>query len=63
MENKSTKFRVIKSGPIEVTGNFIITGVNGEKIDAESPVYLCRCGHSKNKPFCDGSHETTGFNK
>lgn len=27
----------------------------------EKPVFLCRCGHSKNKPFCDGAHVTAGF--
>jgi CDGSH-type Zn-finger protein len=28
---------------------------------AIDPLYLCRCGASKNKPFCDGSHEDIGF--
>jgi len=33
----------------------------GEKFDAKSEYALCRCGHSKSKPFCDGSHTKIGF--
>jgi hypothetical protein len=64
MENsKTAQFRVIQSGPIEVTGDFIITGSDGIKMETTGPVYLCRCGASGNKPFCDGSHHRVGFNK
>lgn len=35
----------------------------GQPIDisGEKKIWLCRCGGSKTKPFCDGSHETVGF--
>src|SRR5271165_4610180 len=33
----------------------------GEEFEASAVYALCRCGHSANKPFCDGSHVRTGF--
>ncbi|WP_395383964.1 CDGSH iron-sulfur domain-containing protein [Mesorhizobium sp. UC22_110] len=33
----------------------------GRTVDRVTKVFLCRCGHSKNKPFCDGSHKAAGF--
>ena len=27
----------------------------------DGPIFLCRCGRSENKPFCDGTHKTCGF--
>jgi CDGSH-type Zn-finger protein len=39
----------------------LIDGARAEFTLAEDPIYLCRCGQSANKPFCDGSHKTCGF--
>ena len=60
---KTTQFRILPAGPIEVTGDFRITGPDGKQIEASAPVYLCRCGGSSNKPFCDGTHRGIGFDK
>ena len=35
--------------------------IRGEEIDSRTDYSLCRCGHSANKPFCDGSHVSVGF--
>lgn len=63
MEKEKAKFRVIEGGPLEVTGSYSITGTDGKTLDVKGPAYLCRCGGSGNKPFCDGTHNSNGFNK
>ena len=49
------------NGPLFVRGNLTFFDVNGEVIRKETRAALCRCGQSSNKPFCDGTHETVGF--
>ena len=63
MENKDQKaqFRVLKNGPLEVSGKFTITGSDGQPVQTNGTVYLCRCGGSGNKPFCDGTHKSKGL--
>jgi len=58
---KNTDFKVFANGPIEVTGNFELFDTGGQPIEVNGPVFLCRCGESSNKPFCDGSHKKSGF--
>ena len=50
-----------KDGPLKVTGLETFTNSRGEPITAKKTVFLCRCGASKNKPFCDGTHVAIGF--
>lgn len=49
------------SGPLWVTGGLEIETESGEKFEVRNRVTLCRCGVSKNKPFCDGSHIDAGY--
>jgi CDGSH-type Zn-finger protein/uncharacterized Fe-S cluster protein YjdI len=51
--------RVAAEGPLFVRGDVAMT-VGGEVLK-ETRVALCRCGHSSNKPYCDGSHMRIGF--
>ena len=44
------------SGPIWVKGGIRIESAAGENYEVRNRVTLCRCGASKNKPFCDGTH-------
>ena len=55
--------RVSKNGPYEVEGGAKLFDHQGKEYQEDQfpPLYLCRCGQSKNKPFCDGSHEGAGF--
>ena len=51
------------NGPYCVSGTSIVKDAQGEEVDCsgQTTVYLCRCGYSTMKPFCDGSHEERGF--
>ncbi len=53
-----------ENGPLKVTGPLTLTDVDGNVYDLSErgkAVYLCRCGGSTNKPFCDGTHSKTAF--
>jgi CDGSH-type Zn-finger protein len=50
-----------QNGPYLVTGTVVIKAPDGRVISHPDPVSLCRCGHSSNKPFCDGTHATINF--
>lgn len=49
------------NGPLKVSGNLEIVSGSGHTINRVTETWLCRCGQSKNKPYCDGSHRRVGF--
>ena len=71
----AAKVQITKNGAYIVSGNVPLSkeviGTNeddesvkwgqGTEIPSSEPYALCRCGHSANKPFCDGSHTKAGF--
>ena len=75
MAKTHPKITVSKNGPYLVSGSVplakqhIVTNAEGESLDwregrkyeVEPQYALCRCGSSKNKPFCDGTHQKIGF--
>ena len=71
------KINIIENGPYSVDGEIPLRDVSyidsrdggvinykkeHEHEKSDTAKFLCRCGHSKNKPFCDGSHVKAGFN-
>jgi len=56
------RIKTLKDGPYEVKGSIqLVDATRAEFKLTEDPIYLCRCGHSANKPFCDGTHQKIGF--
>ena len=49
------------AGPLWVSGEIPIQRADGQFVETRNRVTLCRCGHSKNKPFCDGTHHEINF--
>ncbi len=58
------KITVRTNGPLRVEGDgIVLLDVEGRPfgLAGRTGISLCRCGHSENKPFCDGSHNKVGF--
>lgn len=61
MAQQKNIITVIENGPLQIEGEVKVYNTVSELVADETPVALCRCGASNNKPFCDGSHEQAGF--
>ena len=60
--SKDVEITVSENGPYLVKGEVHIKDADGEEfISRKNLVALCRCGGSKTKPYCDGTHSKVGF--
>ena len=61
MEEKTKKAQavveIIEFGPLKITGKFILKDLKRNKEESPDEIWLCRCGRSNDKPYCDGSHK------
>ncbi len=59
----ATKITARNNGPLRVEGDFTICDPEGNAfgLAGRTAISLCRCGHSQDKPFCDGSHKNVNF--
>ncbi|MEM9051011.1 MAG: (4Fe-4S)-binding protein [Bacteroidota bacterium] len=56
-----TKVQVLENGPLLVSGNLLVTDKDGNTEKKDKATAFCRCGHSQNKPYCDGAHVKAEF--
>ncbi|MDZ7737593.1 MAG: (4Fe-4S)-binding protein [Bacteroidales bacterium] len=52
---------IMENGPFVIAGGFLLERENSTRSKFSGTVSLCRCGESKLKPFCDGTHRTIKF--
>jgi CDGSH-type Zn-finger protein len=60
-QDRSTAIVVSRDGPYRVVGGIRLNDPTGSRPESEEHYTLCRCGASKNKPFCSGEHRNVGF--
>lgn len=56
-QKKESLVEIIEFGPLRIKGNFIIKDMKRGKEESPEEIFLCRCGRSSNKPYCDESHK------
>lgn len=62
MRHEQTTITPYRDGPLVVRGAFRLTDQDGNELEARrDTVALCRCGKSRIRPFCDGTHQLIGF--
>jgi len=61
MSDETTTIELALNGPLLVKGTIHVKHADGRVEVKETKCALCRCGASGNKPYCDGSHRTSGF--
>lgn len=58
----ATTITPYRDGPYLVRGAFVVTDQDGNELPLERrTIALCRCGRSRMRPFCDGTHKLIGF--
>jgi CDGSH-type Zn-finger protein len=60
-EDQGIRIEILEDGPLILKGITCLTNSKGEEVETEKVTALCRCGHSSNKPYCDGNHKKVGF--
>lgn len=55
------QIKVNDNGSYRVMGDVELVDKEGNVFETKKSFSLCRCGHSANKPFCDGTHKKIGF--
>jgi CDGSH-type Zn-finger protein len=58
---KPTRVVPLQDGSLELRGHIRLHDSSGEPLCETGRVFLCRCGNSGHKPFCDTTHERVGF--
>ena len=61
MRNGILAVKLIKDGPLYLSGNLELVSGTGRTLSRLQETWLCRCGESKNKPYCDGTHKKIVF--
>ncbi|MEU0313916.1 CDGSH iron-sulfur domain-containing protein [Nocardioides sp. NPDC006273] len=60
-QTKPTTIKTVDNGPLQIKGAAQLVDHDGNSYETGRTMFLCRCGESRNKPFCDGAHAKVGF--